>query len=96
MNCAESTVIGNFSFNITLGIVVNFLSLIIVFVLSGSEVWQRTVVEFDHNWINVTDLEKEGVYEFRVVAMNSARYETKSEPKTVSFISEEGIVHVFV
>lgn len=64
--------------------------------LLGSDVWERTDPEDDHNWINVTDLEKEGVYEFRVVAKNIEGDETASEPKIVVFRPVQGMVHAFV
>ncbi len=53
----------------------------------GEDEWQYTPEpperERDYNWINVTDLEPNGEYEFIVVAVNKLGNETESEPTVI-------------
>ena len=48
------------------------------------EPWQRVDPDDDdHTWANVTGLDFGDDYEFRIVAVNGAGEETRSEPKTI-------------
>ena len=48
----------------------------------GSDEWEKTKLEKEHNWFNVTDLEP-GPTEIRIVAVNGRGDERRSEPVTV-------------
>ncbi|ELT99433.1 hypothetical protein CAPTEDRAFT_120325, partial [Capitella teleta] len=50
---------------------------------SGEDEWQSTDPEKEHNWVNVTGLEPGQQYEFRIVARNGAKQETRSKSKTI-------------
>ena len=54
------------------------------------EPWERTPIQTEHNWANITNLTPGGIYEIQVVAVNGGGEETRSTPKTITVGPREG------